>query len=148
MQFTSPAFEHEGTISPTYTCDGENISPPLAIADVPSDAKSLALVIDDPDAVKPAGKVWDHLVVWNIPRTTVEIPEGQEPPGIVGQGTSKRGYQGPCPPDGEHRYYFKLYALDTMLDLPASSSKAELERSMEGHVLAEAVLMGRYTRSF
>ena len=154
MKLESSAFEHEGTIPAKYTCDGSppagGISPPLKISDVPPGTRSLFLNMDDPDvpkSIRPDG-LWNHWLVWNIPPETTEITEGQEPAGVVGKNTGgKFGYQGPCPPDREHRYFFKLYALDTMLDLPAeTAAKADLEKAMEGHILAQAELMGRYNR--
>lgn len=147
MNLTSPLFKYNEKIPPRYTCDGEDINPPLLISDVPKKAKSLVLIMDDPDAVKPAGKVWDHWVVWNIPPGTKEIKEGEEPQGVYGMGTSKNlGYKGPCPPDNGHRYYFKLYALDTEIALSYGSVKADVESAMEGHTLAQAELIGLYTR--
>ena len=150
MRLESSTFEHEGSIPAKYTCDGENISPPLKISDVSEGAKSLVLIMDDPDVPKnlrPDG-VWDHWLTWNIPPETSEIPEGQNPQGVVGKNTGGSfGYRGPCPPDREHRYFFKLYALDTTLDLPAdTTTKADLEKAMEGHILSQAELMGRYNR--
>ncbi|MBI4149355.1 YbhB/YbcL family Raf kinase inhibitor-like protein [Candidatus Woesearchaeota archaeon] len=147
MQLSSQAFVHNGSIPSQYTCDGNNTSPPLAMSGVPKEAISLVLIMDDPDAVKPAGRVWDHWIVFNIPPTTTIIEEGKEPKGIQGRGTSgSSGYQGPCPPDAEHRYFFKLYALDTMLRLPEGAAKKEVEAAMQGHVLAKAELRGRYER--
>lgn len=148
MKFTSPSFEHNGKIPPLYTCDSENINPPFTILDVPDGAKSLVLIMDDPDAVKPAGKVWDHWIVWNISPKTQEIKEGREPEGKFGSGSgNRRGYKGPCPPDGGHRYYFKLYALDRELDIPEGSTKAEVESAMGGHILAQTELIGLYERN-
>lgn len=147
MKLTSSAFSEGGKIPAKYTCDGTNLNPPLAFSDVPAKAKGLVLIMDDPDAVKPAGKVWDHWVVFNIPPTTTEISEGKNPSGVLGRNTrGNNTYGGPCPPDREHRYFFKLYALDTELKLPEGSSKAEVENAMEGHILAEVKLMGRYER--
>lgn len=149
MKLTSPAFEHEGKIPAKYTCDGENINPPLKIADVPSGAKSLVLIMDDPDVPKYLRKdgMWDHWVVFNIPPGVREIKEGEEPQGTHGIGTgSNLNYMGPCPPDREHRYFFKLYALDTELNLPEKATKQQIEKAMEGHILAETQLMGRYKR--
>ncbi|MBI4114648.1 MAG: YbhB/YbcL family Raf kinase inhibitor-like protein [Candidatus Niyogibacteria bacterium] len=147
MKLTSPAFEHNGKIPPKYTCDGDDVSPPLLISDVPQKAKSLVLIMDDPDAIKPAGKIWDHWIVWNIPPDTKEIHEGKEPKGVYGMGTSKNlGYQGPCPPDDEHRYYFQLYALDTELTLSYGSIKADVESAIQGHILTQTELIGLYTR--
>ena len=103
--------------------------------------------MDDPDAVKPAGKVWDHWIVFNIPPETKEIPEAQEPQGIHGKGTSGNlNYRGPCPPDAEHKYFFKLYALDTNFDLPQGSEKKEVEEAMKGHIIEQTQLIGRYER--
>ena len=144
MKIKSPAFENGGRIPAKYTCDGEDISPPLEFEDVPEDAKSLALVMDDPDA--PMG-TFDHWVVWNIPPETRSIEEGKEPEGVQGMTDfGRKGYGGPCPPRGEHRYFFKLYALDTKLDLPEGSRKSDLEKAMKGHIIAQATLMGRYSR--
>ncbi len=144
MKITSPAFEHEGKIPSKYTCDGKDISPPLRFEDVPKGAASLALVMDDPDA--PMG-TFDHWVVWNIPPETRSVEEGREPSGVQGKTSFGRmGYGGPCPPRGVHRYFFKLYALDTVLNLPAGSRKKDLEEAMKGHVIEQAVLMGKYSR--
>ncbi len=150
MKLTSPAFDYEGKIPSAHTCDGENVNPPLSISEVPSDAKSLVLIMDDPDVPKDIRKdgMWDHWVVFNIPPDHTEIAQGQEPPGRHGIGTGDNtDYFGPCPPDGEHRYFFKLYALDCELDLPEKSTKLDVEGAMSGHVLDTAVLMGRYARS-
>jgi len=147
MKLSSPVFVHQGLIPSRYTCDGENTSPPLEIIGVPAEAKSLVLIMDDPDAVKPAGKVWDHWIVFNIPPSTSIIKEGEEPPGVPGLGTGgNKGYSGPCPPDGEHRYFFKVYALDIELDLPAGAVKQDILAAMDGHILAEAELVGLYNR--
>ncbi len=145
MELRSPAFEHEDEIPSLFTCDGSNISPPLQIGDVPEGAASLALVMDDPDA---PGGTFDHWVVWNIPAQTGEIASGTEPQGVGGRTDFGRmGYGGPCPPSGTHRYMFKLYALDTVLGLARGSRKDDLEAAMQGHVLAEALLEGKYRRS-
>jgi Raf kinase inhibitor-like YbhB/YbcL family protein len=149
MKLTSPAFSHQGRIPSKYTCDGENISPPLTISQVPPSAQSLVLIMDDPDVPKRlrADGMWDHWIVFNIPVTVTEIPEGGEPPGIHGLGTSKNlDYFGPCPPDREHRYFFKLYALDTELALGEKSTKAQVEEAMKDHILAKAELIGKYAR--
>lgn len=153
MQLTSPAFSNDGKIPSMYTCDGANRSPPLLISDVPTAAKSLVLIMDDPDIptfVKERYNiaVWDHLVVFNIPPTVKDIPEGKNPVGTLGKNTGgKNAYAGPCPPDREHRYFFKLYALDTMLDLPEGATKADVEKAMPGHIVAKAELVGRYERT-
>lgn len=150
MQLTSSAFEHEGLIPPKYTCDGQNINPPLTIEGVPEVAKSLVLIMDDPDVpvnVREDG-MWDHWIVFNISPTIRLIAEGKEPLGKHGKGTGGgNAYQGPCPPDREHRYFFKLYALDSELDLPDGTDKVSVEKAMAGHVLDQTVLMGRYERS-
>jgi len=149
MELTSSAFKNEETIPVKYTCDGQNISPPLKISGVPTNAESLVLIMDDPDVPKSVREdgMFDHWVVFNIPPDTREIPEGQEPEGMPGKGTSgKTGYYGPCPPDREHRYFFRLYALDTILDLPAKSDKRTVEGAITGHVVDRAYIMGRYDR--
>lgn len=150
MKLTSPAFENEGKIPSRHTCDGENVNPALSITEVPSDAKSLVLIMDDPDVPRDIREegMWDHWVVFNIPPGEVEIREGQEPKGRHGLGTGNNTeYFGPCPPDAEHRYFFKAYALDCELELPEKSTKRDVEAAMTGHVLDTAVLMGRYERS-
>lgn len=147
LTLSSSAFEEGGLIPSKYTCDGENVNPELSISGVPEGTVSLALIMDDPDAVKPAGHVWDHWVKFNIPPTVTKIDENSDPEGVSGI-TSREvlTYGGPCPPDGEHRYFFKLYALDTKLSLREGATKAEVERAMEGHILEETQLMGRYDR--
>lgn len=147
---TSPAFTEGGTIPSKYTCDGKNISPPLKWAGATPAAKSFALISDDPDA--PMG-TWVHWVMWNIPANVNElaenIPTDKDLPNGSKQGITdfrRYGYGGPCPPSGTHRYYFKLYALDTMLDLPANTTKADLLNAMKGHILAEGQLMAKYKR--
>jgi hypothetical protein len=149
MKLTSSTFDHEGKIPSKYTCDGENINPPLTISNVPAQAKSLVLIMDDPDVPKRlrADGMWDHWIVFNIPPNLTEINEGEEPPGVHGIGTSNNlDYFGPCPPDREHRYFFKLYALDTELNLREKATKKQVEKAMEGHIQAKAQLMGRYAR--
>lgn len=144
MNLTSTAFQNNAPIPSEYTCDGADLSPPLGIIDVPSNAKSLVLICDDPDA--PVG-TWDHWVVFNIPVSTKEIPQGAEPKGIGGRNSwGRTGYGGPCPPSGIHRYFFKLYALDISLNIPEGSAKKELEKAMQGHIVAKAELMGTYKR--
>lgn len=149
MTLTSPAFEHNGLIPKKFTCDGENINPELLIQNVPAEAKSLALIMDDPDvpkSIRPDG-MWVHWLVWNIPPETLAIGEGSNPQGVLGKNTGgENAYGGPCPPDREHRYFFKLYALDTVLDLEEGAAKEALESAMQGHVIAETELIGRYTR--
>lgn len=146
MKISSAAFKHNQSIPAKHTCDGENISPPLSLEQVPSGCTTLALIVDDPDA--PAG-AWLHWIVWNIDPRTASIPERAVPFG-ASQGTTDfhdRSYGGPCPPSGTHRYYFKLYALDTRLDLSSNTNQSALERAMQGHVLAEAELIGLYRRA-
>lgn len=144
MKLTSPAFAHNGQIPSEFTCDGSGVSPPLSISEAPKGAKSLALVMDDPDA--PVG-TFVHWVVWNIPADTKEIRKNSEPTGMQGKTDFGRmGYGGPCPPSGAHRYFFKLYALDAELSLPKGSSKKDLEKAMESHVIEKAELIGRYKR--
>lgn len=145
LQLTSSVFVNNSAIPSKYTCDGDDVNPSLAIARVPEGAKSLVLIMDDPDA--PVG-MWDHWVVFNIPPSVSEIAEGEEPQGVHGKGTSGNlGYKGPCPPDKEHRYFFKLYALDTELDLQEGVSKKDVEKAMEGHILGKAELIGLYERT-
>jgi len=149
MKLSSSAFEEGGRIPSKYTCDSDNINPHLEISDVPSGAKTLALIMEDPDVPKnlrPDG-MWDHWIVFNIPPDTSQIPEGKEPRGTHGEGTSgNQDYNGPCPPDREHRYFFKLFALDSTLELKEKATKPELEKAMEGHILEKAELMGTYER--
>jgi Raf kinase inhibitor-like YbhB/YbcL family protein len=150
MKLTSPAFDHAGRIPARYTCDGDNVNPPLTIEDVPPAARSLVLILEDPDVPRTLREdgMWDHWLVYDIPPKVRNIDEHSEPPGVHGAGTAgNENYYGPCPPDREHRYFFKLFALDTKLDLAPKSSKKRVQQAMEGHILAEAVLMGRYERS-
>lgn len=146
MKITSSAFTEGAAIPKTFTGDGKDISPALHIEGVPAAAKSLVLIVDDPDA--PRG-TWNHWLVWNIDPQTKEIAEGAVPSGAV-QGTSDFGsakYGGPSPPSGTHRYFFKLYALDSTLKLPSSSKRSALDQEMtKHHILAEAKLMGKYSR--
>ncbi len=145
FRITSPAFTEGQPIPARFTADGADISPELRLTDPPRGTASIALIMDDPDA--PAG-TWVHWVVWNLPADVGTIPEGSLPPGAI-QGRNSWGrtaYGGPSPPSGTHRYFFKAYALDTTLDLPASTDAVGLERAMKGHVLAEDSLMGTYHR--
>ena len=147
----SDAFQAEGTIPQLYTCDGDDLSPPLAWSDPPAGTQSLALIFDDVDA--PA-RTWVHWVLFNIPTSVRALPEGMmADPSMDGLGTSgsnswgNLGYGGPCPPEGApHRYTFRLYALDVLLDLEAGASRAELDEAMEGHILGAGQLMGYYGR--
>ncbi|MGZ9265216.1 MAG: YbhB/YbcL family Raf kinase inhibitor-like protein [Candidatus Deferrimicrobiaceae bacterium] len=145
LSITSPAFSHNGMIPKKYTCDGIDVSPPLSIGNAPEKTKSLALIVDDPDA--PMG-TWVHWVAWNIGPGIGEIPENTVPPGAL-QGTNdfgKQRYGGPCPPSGTHRYFFKLYALDTPLTLNAGATKAQVEKAMSTHLLGKTELVGLYRR--
>ncbi len=145
LKISSQAFVHNGYIPARYTCDGNDVNPPLEVANVPGEAKSLALIMDDPDA--PIG-MWVHWVAWNIDPATREIAEDSIPRSAVqGKNDWKRNsYGGPCPPSGVHRYFFKLYALDTRLNLGNGTTKKELEKAMQGHVLGSAELIGLYKR--
>lgn len=150
MRVTSTAFQDGGMISAKYTCDGTNVSPPLEWSDAPQTTKSLALICDDPDA--PA-KTWVHWVVFDLPAGRTSLPENVPPQDTVAgggkQGTNdfkKIGYGGPCPPGGTHRYFFKIYALDTELNLDSKTTKEQLLRAMKDHILAQGELMGRYKR--
>src|SRR6266581_1480345 len=144
MKIMSSAFQQGGNIPSKFTCDGANTSPPLQISDVPSEAKGLVLIVDDPDA--PSG-LFTHWAVWNISPQTSTIGEGSTPKGVQGTNDFGRsGYGGPCPPSGTHRYYFKIFALDRELDLPAVARRGQLDAAMKGHVIAQDELMGRYSR--
>ncbi len=145
LTITSSAFVEGNAIPSRYTCEGRDINPPLAFGDVPAGTRSLALIVDDPDA--PVG-TWVHWVMWDIPADVREIAEGSLPAGAK-QGVNdfrRNSYGGPCPPSGTHRYYFRLYALDTTLDLGPSTDRVALEKAMRGHVLAKGLLMGTYRR--
>jgi len=150
VKLTSSVFEHDGKIPSKYTCDGENINPPLSIEGVPENTKTLVLLMDDPDVPKnlrPDG-MWDHWVIFNIPPSTKELAEAQTPPGVQGKNTGgKIAYGGPCPPDREHRYFFKLYALDTELNLQEGTTKTDVEKAMQGHIIEKTELMVRYVRT-
>lgn len=145
MRITSPAFSHNQTIPNKYTCDGEDINPPLVFQDVPEEAQSLVLIVEDPDA---PGKVWVHWVVFNISPHAKGIGEDSVPEGSIEGVTDfgHAGYGGPCPPSGPHRYFFRLYALDTILDANEDITKQELEQMIEPHIVEKAELLGLYTR--
>ncbi|MCD6254837.1 MAG: YbhB/YbcL family Raf kinase inhibitor-like protein [Deltaproteobacteria bacterium] len=150
IKVKSEAFEEGGMIPKKYTCDGEDASPPLSWTGVPEGTEALALICDDPDA--PVG-TWVHWVIFNIPPDTTGLSENIPPERVLESGARQGrndfgniGYGGPCPPRGTHRYYFKLYALDKKVDLEPGATKDELLKAMEGHVLAEGKLMGRYKR--
>jgi Raf kinase inhibitor-like YbhB/YbcL family protein len=153
MKLTSTAFNHNSEIPRTYTCQGGDISPPLSWNDVPSNAKSLALIVDDPDAPDPAApkRVWVHWVLYNIPISTSGLDEGiRNLPAGAKDGTNdwgRTGYGGPCPPIGRHRYFFKLYALDCELPDLGKPNKAALEKAMQDHIVAQAELIGTYQKA-
>ncbi len=143
LRVRSVAFSHGGHIPPKYTCEGENINPPLDISGFPENTKSLAVVVEDPDA--PRG-VYDHWVVWNVPPNEA-IAENSRP-GVSGRNSfGNTGYGGPCPPSGSHRYFFKVYALDRNVDIQAGSDKKTLEEAMKDHVLASGELMAHYQKN-
>lgn len=155
LTLSSSAFTANSNIPKTYTCDGKDLSPPLQWKDAPNSTQSFALIMDDPDA--PPG-TWVHWIIYGIPAKENQLPEGIEKKETLANGAkqglvwgvqefSKVGYFGPCPPPGKpHRYFFKLYALDTILNLPAKVSKPDLVKAMEGHILAETSLVGLYGR--
>ncbi len=150
IKIKSPAFVPGGKIPGKYTCDGMDISPPLVCTSGPEKTKTFALICDDPDAPR---YTWVHWVLFNLPADIIELRENVPPARELESGAKqgmndfrKIGYGGPCPPGGTHRYYFKLYALDTEINLEAGATKSELVKAMEGHILAEGQLMGRYER--
>lgn len=145
MRLFSPEFEDSGEIPEKYGYTKQNINPPLRIEDVPDDAKSLVLIVDDPDAVEPAGQIWDHWIMFNIDPDIEEIGEG-ETPGTEGENSyGEIGYGGPNPPDRPHTYVFRIYALDQKLRLGEGDSRAEVEAAMRDHVIEKATLDGRYS---
>ncbi len=150
MELKSPVFAHGAPIPSEYACDGKDVSPPLSFTGTAQGARSLALIADDPDA--PSG-TWIHWVAWNIPPGTRSLPANLPKKDALQDGTrqgindfQRAGYGGPCPPSGTHRYFFRLYALDAMLDLPATTTRKDLDRAMRGHILAQAELLGTYSR--
>ena len=154
LKVTSPAFTQGGSIPTQYTCEGKNVSPPLSWSGLPSNAKSVALIVDDPVAPVPAKpqRVYVHWVVYNISSQTTSFAENASKSGMAGsvQGKNDWGkaeYGGPCPPIGRHRYFFKLYALDTMLTGLKDATKADLERAMKGHIVDSGELMGTYQKT-
>jgi Raf kinase inhibitor-like YbhB/YbcL family protein len=145
MKITTTVFQEGGNIPSKFTCDGADANPPLRFEGVPAEAKSLALIVDDPDA---PGGLFTHWLVWNIDPKTTAVEENGAPSNSV-QGKNdfgKSGYGGPCPPSGTHRYFFKIFALDRQLDLAAGSKRAQLDAQMRGHIIAQGELMGRYSR--
>jgi Raf kinase inhibitor-like YbhB/YbcL family protein len=146
LQISSPAFPPNGSIPAKYTCDGEGINPPLVFSGAPAAAQSFALIVEDPDVPKnlrPSG-VFDHWLIWDLPADSKGIPENAGKTGINGSG--KPGFYGPCPPDREHRYFFRLYALDRKLTGVKITDKQELQSAMQGHIIDQAELVGRYDR--
>ncbi|HXP34200.1 MAG TPA: YbhB/YbcL family Raf kinase inhibitor-like protein [Chthoniobacterales bacterium] len=145
MKITSSAFQEGGTIPEKFSKNGQNVNPELRIEGVPAEAKSLALIVDDPDA--PVG-LFTHWLVWSIDPKTSEVAENSVPKGAV-QGTNDfpgSGYDGPQPPSGTHRYYFKIFALDRVLDLKSGAKRRDVDAAMRGHILAQSELMGRYSK--
>ena len=147
MKISSAAFENNSFIPSKYTCEGQEINPPLEFRDVPEDTKSLVLIVDDPDA--PI-KTWVHWTIWNIDAKTTQILQNSCPKGAVEGITSfgRTGYGGPCPPSGTHRYFFKLFALDKMLDLSPNSHVRDIESTIEGHIIRKAELIGLYKKKY
>ena len=150
MKLTSPAFEDGRSIPSKFTCEGEGINPELHISDAPANTKTLVLIMDDPDVPEfiRKDKMWDHWIVFNIPKETTIIAE--HTPSFATSGKNTGGtltYNPPCPPDREHRYFFKLYSLDCTLSLSSGATKTEVEQAMQGHILIETQLMGRYLKN-
>lgn len=145
MTVTSTAFQNNALIPSKYTCDGKNYNPPLTFSQVPSNAQSLVLIIEDPDA---PSKVFTHWVVYNMPSSTLQILENQVPQNSSQGKTDfgNIGYGGPCPPSGTHRYFFKLYALDTTFNLPEGITKEKVEEAVNGHIIESAEIVGLYKR--
>lgn len=143
LSITSPAFKPGGNIPAHYTCEGDDVSPPLEISQIPEDARSLVLIVDDPDA---PGGTWLHWLVWNIP-VTHHITESEIPGDEGSNDFGRNDYGGPCPPSGTHRYFFRMYALDDLLDLPEGSHRMDVENAMRDHILAYGELMGVYKKS-
>ena len=145
MKIESPAFKNNERIPSKYTCDGKNINPALKISEIPKNTVSLALIVEDPDA---PGGTWIHWTVFNINPDTSQIPENSVPERAIEGVTDfgKPGYGGPCPPSGSHRYFFELYALDSIIKLDSSASADDIKKAMEGHMLGSAELVGLYSR--
>ncbi len=150
MKISSPAFKDGGSIPDLFTCKGKNINPPLDFFHIPENTRSLALVMEDPDVPKyvRSDGLWIHWLLWNIDPKTSQINQNSIPWGSVEGITTfgKPGYGGPCPPDGEHRYFFYLFALDKIIKLPNTATKKDLEELADGHILKKAVLMGRFSK--
>lgn len=142
MNITSSAFENGQEIPEKYTCNGENINPPLQISGVPKEAKSLILIVDDPDA--PRG-LWTHWIVFNMDPATTLIGENSTPAGLQGNNSSGSAeYQGPCPPSGIHRYFFRVFALDSMLNQREGANRAEIDNAIKDHIIDQGELMGKF----
>jgi len=143
LNISSPAFASKGFIPAKYTCEGENVNPALHVENIPQSAKSLTLIVEDPDA---PGGTFDHWIVWNIRPFAMIIEDVV--PGVEGKNSfGKTNYRGPCPPTGTHRYFFKVYALDKLLDVKAGAGKMEVEAAMQGHILAQGEIIGMYKKS-
>ena len=142
LQISSPAFQHGGNIPVLYTCEGKDINPPLIIEGLPDETKSVVLIMDDPDA---PGKTFDHWIVWNISPQN-EIKENSTPGENGKNSLGQNSYTGPCPPSGTHRYFFKVYALDTLLKLSRTADKKTVEQALENHILAYGELIGNYKK--
>lgn len=145
LKITSSAFADNGNIPMKYTCEGQQVSPPLSISGTPSSTKSIALIVHDPDASMKGG--FTHWVVWNMDPSTTEIPEGFDGAEQGLNGAKKPGYIGMCPPTGTHHYHFMVYALDTKLDLSKQTGREDLQKSMQGHILAQTEMIGLYKKS-
>lgn len=145
LKITSTSFANNGSIPSKYSCEGEEASPPLLISDIPSGTKSLAIILHDPDALREGG--FTHWVVWNIDPGNNNIPENFKGAQQGLNGAGQPGYKGMCPPSGTHHYHFMVYALDTKLDIDKKTDKAGLEKSMQGHILAQGDLVGLYKKT-
>ena len=145
LKITSTSFANNGSIPSKYSCEGEEVSPPLLISDIPSGTKSLAIILHDPDAPREGG--FTHWVVWNIDPGNNNIPENFKGAQQGLNGAGQPGYKGMCPPSGTHHYHFMVYALDTKLDIDKKTDKAGLEKSMQGHILAQGDLVGLYKKT-
>jgi Raf kinase inhibitor-like YbhB/YbcL family protein len=143
LSISSPSFKHEGLIPRTYTCEGSNINPPLVIEGIPEETRSLALIVEDPDA---PGGTFDHWLIWNIPPVKV-IPENSRA-GLEGMNSKgELGYTGPCPPSGSHRYFFKVYAVNILLDTQKGATKEKLEFALKNHTISEGEMIGLYKKT-
>ncbi|MHA1966981.1 MAG: YbhB/YbcL family Raf kinase inhibitor-like protein [Candidatus Hodarchaeales archaeon] len=149
FSITSPVFNDSAYMPSEYSCEGSDVNPKLEISYIPNETQSLALIMDDPDTERMLGYVWVHWLLWNISPTIIVIEKDSVPPNaVVGRNSQgQSSYQGPCPPEGStHHYYFRLYALDIDINLPSGSTKEELLEAMDGHIIAQTHLIGRYRR--